>query len=189
MKIKDTTFDKIQSHLFFDESELIHLNKSEIEILNRYKEVFTIWLENPSYSDKQIVNYMHFELGLSKSQAYRDLPRLKLLLGNVQNANKEWYRYMVIEMCKDAFSLAKKKRDPKAMSLAADKIGKYTKLDKDEAEALPWEDIIPPSFEPAADIRLLDMKPIENIENLKQKLRQKYMDEVSIDTEFSNVEG
>lgn len=185
-----TTFDKIQKHLFEDNTLLqSKLSPKEIEILNRYKQVFTIWLQNPQYTDQQLIKYMTIELGLSKSQAYRDLPQIQRLLGNVRVADKEWYRYMVVDMCKKAFQLALKKRDPKAMAMAADKIGKYTKLDKDEAEALPWDEIATPEFEPSADVRILNIKPIGDIVALKAKLRVKYMDEITVDSDFEDVTG
>ena len=176
---EETTFDKIQKYLFEDK-ELAeqHLNPHEMEIKRRWASVYAFWIDKPEASDRELVRFMKVEFGIEKSQAYRDLPKIKLLLGNVKAAGKEYYRLMVVEMCKKAYSIALAKGDAKAMALAADKIGKYTKLDKDELEALPWEQLFPPNFEPSNDVSVLGITLDADFEAKRERLRRKYMDNV-----------
>ena len=173
---KLTTFDKIQKTLFDDpESISIELNNHEIEIKERYKQVFVYWLEKPYLMDIQIIRYMMLEMGLSKSQAYRDLPTIKLLLGNVKAASKEFIRWQVTQILLEAVGMARKQKNPIAMAMAADKIGKYCKLDKEELDAIPWEEIQLPILEPSADIKTLDPKLKEYTDEARKKLREKYL--------------
>ena len=172
----DTRFDKIQKVLFTSpEDTRIVLSDKDLEIKQRYEKVFTYWINNPELPERRIVHFLQHECGVAKSVAYEDLRRIKRLLGNVQLASKEFYRHTVIEMCTAAFRMAKAAGDTKAMVMAADKLGKYTKLDKDEAEALPWDQLIPPNFEPDPDISILGFTPDENIEQKRQRLRDKYL--------------
>lgn len=171
-----TSFDKIQRAMFSEpDSAERSLPASLEKIKERYMKCFTYWLHNPSYSDKQVVRFLTNECSVNRAQAYLDLKYVKILLGNVSNASREWMLYTVIEMCKEAYNLAKLKGDAKGMAIAADKIGKYSKLDKTEVDQLPWDQIIPPNFEPSPDISVLGFKPDPNIEDRRRKLRNKYL--------------
>jgi len=171
-----TNFDKIQRALFSDpDSKEVKLTKEQERIRSKYSKAFTYWVNNPSYSDRQIVRFMQNECNVSYSQAYRDLRFIKSMLGNVANTSKEWMLYTVIEMCKEAYKLARLKKDPKGMAIAADKIGKYCKLDKNELDSLPWDQLVAPNFEPSPDISILGFKPDPNIEERRSKLREKYL--------------
>jgi hypothetical protein len=174
--MSETRFDKIQKAMFeTPEKAKNMLSDKDLEIKIRYEKAFTFWLNNPELDDRQVARFLINECNVSKSVAYEDLKKIKILLGNVKVAAKEWHRHMVIQMSLEAYRMAKAKKDPKSMVLAADKIGKYTKLDKDEAEALPWDQLLPPNFEPDPDIALLNLKPVENIEAKRKQLRDKYL--------------
>ncbi|MBW6490833.1 MAG: hypothetical protein K0B15_06510 [Lentimicrobium sp.] len=169
-----TKFDKIQRSLFED-SEVTKLTAKDLELRSRYQAVFVIWIENPNYTDREIVRYIIQQHKISRTQAYHDLQRIKTMLGNVRNAAKEWQRYAVIEMCKEAFNIAKKKGDVKSMVMAIDKLGKYTKLDKDEQEALPWDQLLPPNLEPTSDVSVLKITRSAEFQNQVKLLKKKYL--------------
>lgn len=171
---KLTRLEKIERALFAKPGEKPELTPKDVEIKARYEKAFTYWLQNPHLADRQIINHMVNRIGISKTQAQDDLRIIKRFLGNVTTASKEWYRHMVIEMAKQAYIMAKTKRDPKAMILAADKIGKYVKLDKDELESIPWERINPPNFEPSPDVAIINIEPRKDIERFRESLRRKY---------------
>ncbi len=61
-----------------------------------------------------------------------------------------------------------------AMIRAGQALVKVNKLDKDEAENIPWEDIIPLDLEPSTDVSVIGRKPIKNLKELQLKLRKKY---------------
>jgi hypothetical protein len=73
------------------------------------------------------------------------------------------------------------------MIMAADKIGKYTMLDKDDSERMPWNEIVPPEFEASSDINVLNPKLFSpDIEERRKKLRAKYSG--AEDVEFTEQE-
>ena len=67
---------------------------------------------------------------VSQATAYRDLAAIRRLVGNVQLAGKNWYRYMVIEAAKEGIRIAREAKDPKGIAANADKIGKYAPIKK-----------------------------------------------------------
>lgn len=189
---KLSLFDRLQLHLFDDNDNIpehIRFSEKELEIKKRFVTVFTFWLEKPMLSDKKILQFMTTTLGMSKSQAYRDIDKIKILLGNVRNANKEWQRYKLIAMLDKAYELAEVTRNSMAMIKAAQVLGKYTQLDKEEAAAIPYDEIVPQSFEPTGDVSVLGIQPIKDLKDRQKKLREKYGSTLIEEASYEMLDG
>lgn len=174
---KMSLFDRLQLHLFDDNDKIpehLRFNQIELEVKKRYMTVFTFWLEKPMLSDKKIIQFMMTNLGVSKVQAWRDLAKIKVLLGNVQNANKEWQRFKVIAILDRALEIAETTKNSMAMIKAAQILGKYTQLDKEETQPIPYDEIVPQSFEPTGDVSVLGIQPMKDLKERQKKLREKY---------------
>jgi hypothetical protein len=183
---KLTTYEKIEKYLFTDNAEIkgkrkerneIVMTPKEMEILNRARAGFAHWCDTPSLTDNMVIDWLMDEFGIEKTTAYNDLFGIKILLGNVKNAKKSWYRHIIVQGCLESIEIARQNNDPKAMILGYDKIGKYTMCDQNENEEMPWNKILPPNFEPVPDITVLDSNenkftPID--EEKREKLRAKY---------------
>jgi hypothetical protein len=182
MKTK-TLAEKITENFFRNPDDLpVQFSEHELEVKKMYETVFARLLEDPDMEDKLVINTLRNEFDRSLTQAYRDLTNIKTVLGNVSNAKKEWHLYTVIKMCKEAYALAKDEGKIKEMIMAADKLGKYTKLDKDDLEDIDWDAIIPPSFEPSPDPSLLNIPNIpDNLNEYKRKLRARFIKDTRID--------
>jgi hypothetical protein len=201
MPKKDPTYERIERALYkdHDESALI-LTSREMEIKARMMLCVSKRMESPLIEDSELVNFLMHGCGgqaepVSKSQAYRDIAMLNRLVGNIQLAAKSWYRYMIVEGGKKAFQLAIDSGDAKGAAAALDKIGKYTRSDKED-DALDYSQLIPPSFEPSDDVTLLEgLEPIDNLEQERQDFRSQFknilarkaIDITSIDDEEEDV--
>jgi len=179
---KKTFIEKCHNHLFDDkEQALTSLSENQVEKLNRYKDAFVVWLDDPTKTDKQIVMYLEDKYGLSTSQAYRDVSDIKALLGNVRVASKEFQRYTAVEMIKEGYKLAKtaktalEVKKAESMIRAGKNLGDVNRLNKMDIDELPFEEIVPPDFEPVYDPTLLDGELDEDFEVRKRKLQNKYM--------------
>lgn len=177
-----TNLDKFHD-VFFSDFDEQKLTKDERQILMRYRSIFTLSLERPSIQDVELRDYLMTEYGISQTQAYRDICNIRVLLGHVQNAGKEWVRYIVNETLKKAIEDAKLlgPKGIKLMIMAADKLGKYNRLDKEDSVEIPWDDIIPQSIEPTTDPTVLGIKPLENKEEAIRKMYEKYREEIEIE--------
>nr|NQU89743.1 hypothetical protein [Bacteroidota bacterium] len=190
-KSKDSFLDKIHAHLFTNRDELpVVFKKDEQDMVIRYRAAFTKWLGEPHLRDIDLINYLKNEYNVSESIAYRDLPRIKALIGNVKLAGKEFQRYRATEMILKGYSIAKEAtghlevKQAVAMIKAAEALVKVHKLDKDELEEFPWDEIIPLSLEPSTDVSVMGQKRIKDLEALQQKLREKYGGNPIEDTTF-----
>jgi len=171
------TFDKIQMYLFEEEKNIPKHHKlttKEEKLRKIYSAVFTYWLDKPTLSDKKVCNYIVDEFGISKHYSFKYLYAVKVLLGNVHNANKQWQRYKVIAMLDRAYEIAERRQDAKAIILAADRLGKYTQLDKEDTLKIPYDEIVPQNWEISDDVTILGLNPIEDLEAKQKEMRIKY---------------
>jgi hypothetical protein len=176
-----TFFEKIQSNLFADRAKTQSMfTPSEQDIIIRYRAVFSKWLANPQLPEIEIINYMVNEFGIKRSQSYYDIGVIKSLIGNVQNAGKEFQRYRATEMILQGYELAERAKNATEVKRAltyikaAETLTKVHKLNSIDVKPVQWEDIIPLELEPTTDVSVIGRKPIENLEELKAKLRKKY---------------
>lgn len=179
---KQYSLDKYHNILFREYDENI-LTVDEKKILIRYRAIFTLSLETPWVTDVELRDFLVSEYGISIPQAYKDLTNVRVLLGKVQNAGKEWIRYMVIETLKKCIKDAEVlgKTGIKLKIMAARELAKYNRLDKEDSMEIPWDDIIPQSIEPTTDPTVLGIKPLENKEEAIRKMYEKYKDEIEIE--------
>lgn len=204
---RKSNLDKFRDVMFTDVATLKNFTPVELEQLKRYRFAFTVCLDNPSIPDIALRDKLMAEYGMSQTQAYRDIGNVKIILPSVRNAGREWIRYIVNEELKkviqdingmlDDYDDRYKEDDDgniiirpdykekaallSAKILAIDKLGKYNKLNKDDEFELNWDEIVPIPIEPTNDVSVLDVKPIENLKELKAKLYEKYKGEIEIE--------
>lgn len=193
-KKKDTFLEKLNDHLFCDKESLpVEFDKDEQEIALRIREGFVVWIEKPEQTDTDIVNYIENNLGVSRATAYRDLSRIKILLGNVNNAGKEFQRYTANNMVREGYQEvknAKKLVDVKrglAMIRAGESLVKINKLDKDEKRDFRFDEIVPLEFDFTDDVSVIGHEPIKELELLQEKLRKRYGSGKIEDVSFEDV--
>lgn len=194
---KDSFIVKAHKHLFAGKDELPQVfDKKEQDVVIRYRAIFTKWMGEPHLRDIQMINHLTTNYDLSERQAYRDLSNIKSLLGNISNAGKEFQRYRASEMILKGYEFAKEAtngtevKQAMAMIRAGEALVRVHKLDKDELDNIPWDDIIPINLEPSTDVSVLsNRKKIDNLEELQAKLRKKYGGAPIEDTTFTEIKN
>ena len=164
MPKKDTTYERIERALYKDREEIEQmLSPREQEIRERMMLCVAKKMDSPLVEDSELVTFLMHGCGgnatpVSQSQAYRDIGMINRLVGNIQLAAKNWYRYMIVEGAKKGYQLAIDSGDAMA--------------DKED-NRLDFERMIPPSFEPSDDITLLEgIEPITDLEERRKELRE-----------------
>ena len=186
--------EKMHRHMFASSDEVpVVFSKDEQNIVIRFRGTFTKWISEPHLRDIQIIKFLVNEYSISEPQAYRDLPRIKVLVGNVRNASKEFQRYRASEMILKGYQVAAdatsatEVKQAMAMIRAGEALVKVHALDKNEMDYIQFEDIVPLELEPSTDISVIGRKPVANLEELKAKLRRKYgVDQVE-DIEYTDM--
>jgi hypothetical protein len=151
---------------FFRNKDGANLTPDEIEKIRRFEFVFTDWLDKPELSEPDIVTLIINQFGLSRAQAYREMYEIRLILGSVNVAAKEFQRYRANQMINKGYQKvaeAKTKLEVeigKGMILGGRAMADVNRLNKLDPEELPFDKIIPLSFEPSSDVSLLKQRNI-----------------------------
>lgn len=171
------TLEVCRKYLFEDVDKIPDAYRDRIR---RVRVGFNYWYEFPTKSRTDVRDVIVGEFKVSTRTAYEDIQIAETLLGNIKNPERAWIRYRVNSMLEEAFALAAEQEDPKGMSLAADKLGKYNQLDKPESDPIPFDEIVPQPFEPSEDPSVLGIKKDPAIREKKRKMLEKYMNEIDI---------
>lgn len=187
--------DRVLPALFKDLAEISeNLTPAEINRKQRLELTITRRLDNPLISDHDLVMFMMSGCGvglqeIGKSQAYRDLILVNTVTGKMQLAAKNWYRHLIIEGSKKVYEMAMHNGDAKGAAAALDKLGKYTRCDKDD-DKMDWSSLLPPVFEPSDDLTLvegLEAIPTEKLENDRKRLRALFNEKLKKNAEDAVV--
>ena len=114
------------------------------------------------------------------STTCNDVSIVERMIANDRNPNgdpqKVWTRYMVTELAKKAYKVAKKKKEAYNMAYAAGIIGKHNLTDREDVVKPNYEDIVPFIPEITSDVSVLGIKPMGKAElkALKAKMLKKY---------------
>lgn len=109
-----------------------------------------------------------------------DIMIVERMVANDRNPNgdshKVWMRYMVTELAKQAYNIAKIKEESYNMAYAANVIGKNNLTDREDIIKPNYEDIVPFIPEITSNPSILGIKPMEKkaLKALKNKMLKKY---------------
>jgi len=180
---RQDTFDLITQALFSIEKRN-ELSEGNMKILERLRDVYTIWLDKPTMTDADIRDYIMVNYESTKSAAYTDIALLKTVLGNVPVANKEFYRYKANYILDQAHAAAVAGNDRKAKALTkiAEGIAYNNRTNEDDGEKLPYDEIVPKDLSFTLDPSAAGVKPVPGIVEKAKKLFKKYEEDIDLDT-------
>lgn len=181
---KQDPLEKIQSVLFLSEDEASQklTDPRDMQRRQRYMICVSKLLEEPLTPDSDLVKFLISGCNgviepVSQSQAYRDLVAIQKITGNIKLASKNWYRWMIVEGSKKAYNLAMTMKDAKGAAASLDKLGKYTRADKDDVE-FDFSHMLPPLFEPTDDVSVAGIEKTPDLEERRKSLRAMFKQEM-----------
>lgn len=165
----------------FDSS--VELSDNDRQMLVRLRDVYTFWLEKPTLTDSKIRDYLMVNHNISKSQAYTDIAHIKMVLGNVPVATKEFFRYKANHILDEAHAAAMAGNDKKAKALTkiAEAIAYNNRTNEDDGEKMPFDEIVPKDLSFTIDPTVAGVKEIPGMREKAMKLLKKYSDEIELD--------
>lgn len=173
--MKPRTLEKYYDRMWLDLDSIPDLTPVERSQILRYRDIYTAKLANPSTTNASIVDALKEKYGIGVAQAYRDISQMEILLSSIRAAEKQYIRYMVVETLKESINLARLKDDPETMAKAAGLLGKYTRLDQEDQDPLPWEEIVPRPIEYVNDPTVLGLPAVKNPKEYVEKMKCKYL--------------
>lgn len=177
---KPSTIDLYGDHLWDDLEKIEGITeKQKLQIL-RYRSVVMIKLKDPAITNTQLVRIMNRMFGIKGAQAYRDIAECEPFLATIKLSQTEYLRYMVTESQKEAVAMAKRNNDPDGISRANAVIVKANRLDQEQAQRIPYEDIVPPPIEFVNDPTVLGLPEVPDQDEYIEKMKRKYLFEPAV---------
>lgn len=162
------------------EDESIALTAQQQIRFERLTNAYTHWLSNPLLPDNRMRDYIMAMYGVTARIAYQDIAIIKALYGKVPLANKEQQRHKANHLYDMAAAAAIAGNDTKAKALTkiADGIVKNNRLDENDGEEFPWEEIIPKDMSLTVDPSVIGIEPVPNIQAKAAKLLKQYTEDI-----------
>ena len=156
----------VASHdLFTPEAELrTKYVEAQVAHVLRLREMYNWYLSNPDAHDRQFIDECRSRYQLSKSQSYEDLALIKRLLPALSTASRDFHRWKANEMLLETYRMAKARKDTKTMEKAASSYAKYNRVDLEDEQAVPYDDIVVQPFTATSDPAVLGLVPIPNLQ-------------------------
>lgn len=171
--------DVAMRHLFTstDEMTKVGIPVATQQHIIRLRDMYNHWLAFPKKKDREIVAELKHRYKLQNTQAYDDLRIIKNLLGNLQEASKQYHRYRFLEMITESYDMARTLKDTRSMVAAADKYAKYMQLDKEDEHDARYDLIPIQPFEPTDDPTVIGIKPVADIREKIRRKKEQYWNE------------
>ena len=177
------TINVCKLDLFTSRQELeAKYDTATVERILRVRDLYSFVLANPEEKDRSFVEEAVRRHGISQSCAYNDLAVVKTLLRMLSQASADFHRWRANEMLLETYRMAKEKEDIKTMEKAASSYAKYNRVDIEDDQAMPYDEIVVQPFTATSDPSPLGIKPIPNIQERIKAMLDKYRAE-SLDIE------
>lgn len=178
----------MRTDLFTAKEELLtRYDAARVNRILRLRDLYERMLAEPDIKDKTLVDDITTRYGIRMRQAYEDLQQVKELLPQLQQASQAYHRHRFNEMILEVYRKAKAEGDLRTMERAASSYARFNKINEQDTEQMPYEDIVIQPFVPSSDPRLIGIEPIKNLDEVKRKLL-KQLGEFNPDIEEINYE-
>lgn len=147
-----------------------------IERIHRLRGLYAYWLQFPQKFDQDIVQYDMAMFKVGKSQAYDDLHLVRLILGNLQQASKDFIRWKINQDLEQDLKAARRAGDHRSVAAIEKNRILNNRTDKDDELELEFDKIIPQQFVPVDDPTVLGIKKLPDLRNRIRELVKKYSD-------------
>ena len=180
-----------RAELFTKEVELRdRYPRALVDKVLRVREMYNWFIANPDGTDREFVAEVCQRHGIHRTTAYSDLAVVKSLLPMLSSASRDFHRWRTNEMLMNTYKMAEKRKDTKTMERAATAYGKLNRVDLEDEQAIPLDQILVQPFTATDDPRVLGIEPIPNLADKISAMIEKYRREtIDIeDVEFEEVD-
>lgn len=177
-------------------TELIVLDDNELqeqgvasstrERLKRLRALYAYWLQFPTKTAREIVDYNINMFAIGRSQAYDDLHLTEMLLGSLQQASKDFMRWKINQDLEHDLQLARRKGDLRAVAAIEKNRIMNNRTDKDDEQELEFSKIIPQQFVPTDDPSVIGIRRPKGLRGEIRSMEKKYGRDIE-DAEYEEI--
>ncbi|MBR2290801.1 MAG: hypothetical protein IJ868_00605 [Prevotella sp.] len=176
--------DKYQSWLPLDENELQeeHVPAQVIERVIRFRALYTYWCRFSSKSVRDIVEFDMSMYKVGESQAYDDVHCVQVIMGNLQESSKKFWRWRINQLIEEDRLKAKRDGDHRAVASMQKNLIKNNMTDKEDTPDLAFDKIVPLRVVFTDDPTVIGLKKLANLRGEIKRYNKKY----GADIEFAD---
>jgi len=181
--------DRYQTLLALDENELQEdptIPQHEIERVIRIRALYAYWCRYSSKGVRDIVEFDMMQNRIGESQAYDDVHLVQIVMGNLQEASKKFYRWRINQMIEEDRKAAKRDGDHRAVASMQKNLILNNQTDKEDTPDLAFDKIVPLQIEPTDDPTTIGVKKLANLRGTIKKYLKKYNAEMEY-AEFTEI--
>ena len=181
--------DRYQTLLALDENELQEdptIPQHEIERVIRIRALYTYWCRYSSKGVRELVEFDMMQNRIGESQAYDDVHLVQIVMGNLQEASKKFYRWRINQMIEEDRKAAKRAGDHRAVASMQKNLILNNQTDKEDTPDLAFDKIVPLQIEPSDDPTAAGVKKLPNLRGTIKKYLKKYNAEMEY-AEFTEI--
>ncbi|HAT62273.1 MAG TPA: hypothetical protein DCS83_06960 [Prevotella sp.] len=182
--------DDYQRYLPVDNNQLkdMHVPDHVIQRLTRIRGLYSFWLQFPNKTVNELVIQDIGYNQIGKSEAYDDIHLVQVLLGNLQQSTKDFWRWKINAEIEQDMKKARTDGDWKSVASMQKNLIKNNRTDQPDDIQLQYDRIIPQQFEPCDDPTVIGIKPIPNLRQHIKELNAKYKKGSNVeDADFEEV--
>ena len=165
-------------YITLSDDELLErrIAQTVIERIHRLRGMYAYWLQFPQKFDQDIVQYDMAMFKVGKSQAYDDLHIVRLILGNLQQASKDFMRWKINQDLEQDLKAARRAGDHRSVAAIEKNRILNNRTDKEDELELEFDKTIPQQFVPVDDPTVFGIKKLPDLRNRIRVLVKKYSD-------------
>lgn len=178
MSLPLASMEDYSMYITLSDDELFErrIAQTVIERIHRLRGLYAYWLHFPQKFDQDIVQYDMAMFKVGKSQAYDDLHLVRLILGNLQQASKDFMRWKINQDLEQDLKAARRAGDHRSVAAIEKNRIINNRTDKEDELELEFDKIIPQQFVPVDDPTVLGIKKLPDLRNRIRMLVKKYSD-------------
>lgn len=178
MSLPLASMEDYSMYITLSDDELFErrIAQTVIERIHRLRGLYAYWLQFPQKFDQDIVQYDMAMFKVGKSQAYDDLHLVRLILGNLQQASKDFMRWKINQDLEQDLKAARRAGDHRSVAAIEKNRILNNRTDKEDELELEFDKIIPQQFVPVDDPTVLGIKKLPDLRNRIRELVKNYSD-------------
>ena len=184
-----TDLDNYSKYIVLNDDELqkLPINPAVIQRVHRLRGLYAYWLQFPDKFERDILQQDMALFGVGRAQAYDDVRLVQVILGNMQQAARNFMRWKINQDLEQDLRAARRAGDHKSVAAIEKVRVMNNRTDKEDEPNTNYERIPNLGVVFTDNPKVLGIEGYDNVASLRKdvnSMNKKYSREVEKDSEY-----
>lgn len=185
--------DEYSKYIVMNDDELLKqpVNPAVVQRVHRLRGLYAYWLQFPDKFERDILQQDMALFGVGRAQAYDDVRLVQIILGNMQQANRNFMRWKINQDLEADLKAARRQGDYRSVASLEKVRVLNNRTDKEDEPDTNYDRIPLMDVTFTSNPKALGIDGYENEESLRKdiaKYNRKYSREIDQDKEYTEYE-